>query len=141
MTALWLVLLGALLQAPDESYQRYSAAYATLDAQRVGQIYTVDAFSLPPGGDIVRGRAAIQREYEDGFADDRERGRTQRITFELVDRSAAGDIRNDIGYYTIVTTDRDGRTHRHRGKFLKVWRREADGVWRIRTDSYSSARN
>ena len=134
-----LLLFVALLQAPDEPYQRFAAAYAALDAQRVGLVYAADAFSLPPGGEIVRGRAAIQAQYEDGFEEDRERGHTRRITFELVDRTAAGDIRSDIGYYTIITTDRAGRTRSHRGKFSKVWRREADGVWRIRSDAYSSA--
>lgn len=134
-----LLLFFALLQSPDEPYQRFLAAYATLDAQRVAAIYTEDAFSLPPGGDIIRGRAKIAEQYEDAFREARERGHTRRITFELVDRTAAGDMRNDIGYYTIVTTDPEGHTRRHRGKFLKVWRREADGVWRIRSDSYSSA--
>jgi uncharacterized protein (TIGR02246 family) len=139
MIALVLLLVASLIQGDTEPYQRFSAAYATLDAQRVGRIYTEDALYLPPGGDIIRGRAAIQDRYEDAFREDRERGRTRRITFEFVDRTAAGDIRNDIGYYTIVTTDRDGHSRTHRGKFLKVWRRDGDGVWRIRSDSYSSA--
>jgi uncharacterized protein (TIGR02246 family) len=139
MIAVVLLLLGSLTQTDNEPYQRFSAAYATLDAQRVGLVYTEDAFSLPPGGDIIRGRANIAEQYEDAFREARGRGHTRRITFEFVDRTAAGDIRNDIGYYTIVTTDPEGHVQRHRGKFLKVWRREADGVWRIRSDSYSSA--
>lgn len=139
MTTAILLVLSLLIQA-DEPYQRFAAAYATLDAGRVAALYTEDALMLPPGGDIVRGRSAIQDRYEDGFEEDRENGHTRRITFELVDRTAAGDFRNEIGYYTIVTTDRDGHVSRHRGKFLKVWRRDRDGVWRIRTDSYSSAR-
>ena len=138
MTTLVLLLLGLLTQA-DENYQRFSTAYASLDAERVAAIYTEDAFSLPPGGDIVRGRAAIRDLYEHAFREDRERGHTRRITFEFVDRTTAGNIRNDIGYYTIVTTDPEGHTQRHRGKFLKVWQRDSGGVWRIRSDSYSSA--
>lgn len=95
---------------------------------------------LPPGGQIVRGRAAIRERYEDAFDEDRERGHTRRITFELVDRVEAGDLRSDYGYYTIIGKSRDGHEHRWRGKFAKVWRRE-DGVWRIKSDSYSSAPN
>lgn len=136
MIALILLLLA---QTADEPYTRYSAAYASLDADRVGGMYTEDAFYLPPGGDIIRGRDAIEERYEQGFREDRERRHTRRITFEFVDRVVAGDVRNDIGYYTIVTTDRSGHTDSFRGKFVKVWRRGADGVWRIRTDSYSSA--
>lgn len=51
----------------------------------------------------------------------------------------AGDIRNDAGYYTIIGRSPDGHEERFRGRFLKVWQRQGDGVWRIRADSYSSA--
>ena len=139
MIALVLLLVANLLQADTEPYQRFSAAYATLDPQRVVAVYAEDAFLLPPGGDIVRGRAAIAERYESRFRKAREKGWTCRITFELVDRIAAGDIRNDIGYYTTVTTDRSGHVETFRGKFSKVWRRGTDAVWRIRSDSYSSA--
>ena len=133
-----LLLLLALLQV-DEPYQRFAAAYATLDADRVAQIYTADALLLPPTGEILKGRAAIRERYADGFDTDRERGHTRRITFELVDRVVNGDLRSDYGYYTIIGRNPEGQEHRMRGKFAKVWIRERDGVWRIRSDSYSSA--
>ena len=136
MTALLLAL--ALLQA-DEPYQRFAAAYATLDADRVAQIYTEDALMLPPSGTILRGRAAIRERYEQGFESDRDRGHTRRITFELIDRVVSGDVRSDYGYYTISGRSPDGHESQSRGKFAKVWVRGRDGVWRIRSDSYSSA--
>lgn len=133
-----LLLLLALVQV-DEPYQRFATAYATLDADRVAQIYAEDALMLPPGGDILRGRAAIRDRYARGFDADRERGHTRRITFELVDRVASGDLRSDYGYYTIIGRSSDGHEERSRGKFSKVWIRGGDGVWRIRSDSYSPA--
>jgi uncharacterized protein (TIGR02246 family) len=138
-----IVYLCALLllatQAVDEGYQRFAAAYASLDADRVAALYAEDALMLPPGGDIRRGRAAIREQYADGFDEDRKRGHTRRITFELVDRLVSGDVRNDYGYYTIVGRAPSGHEQTHRGKFAKVWQRGRDGVWRIRSDSYSSA--
>jgi len=139
MIALILLLVATLFQADTEPYERFSAAYATLDAQRVAASYAEDAFYLPPAGDILRGRAAIAERFESRFRKAREQGWTCRITFEFVDRVAAGDIRSDIGYYTIVTSEPGGHTERFRGKFLKVWRRDADGIWRIHADSYSAA--
>lgn len=138
---LWAVVLGIATsaQAPDEPYARFAAAYGALDAEQVSRLYTADALYLPPAGDILRGRAAIRERYTQGFQADRERRHTRRITFELVDRVAAGDARNDVGYYTITTTAPDGHQEAFRGKFVKIWRRDADGVWRIRTDSYSPA--
>jgi uncharacterized protein (TIGR02246 family) len=138
MIAILLSLIVGLLQI-DEPYQRFSAAYATLDADRVAAIYTEDALMLPPGGEILKGRAAIRERYADGFDEDRKRGHTRRITFELVDRLVSGDVRNDYGYYTITGRSPSGHEQEHRGKFAKVWQRGRDGVWRIRSDSYSSA--
>lgn len=138
MIGMLLSVIVGLLQV-DEPYQRFSAAYTTLDADRVAALYTEDALMLPPGGEILRGRAAIRERYADGFDDDRQRGHTRRITFELVDRLVSGDVRNDYGYYTIIGRSPSGHESEYRGKFAKVWQRGRDGVWRIRSDSYSSA--
>lgn len=134
------LLLLVALQV-DEPYQRFSTAYATLDADRVAQVYTDDALMLPPGGEIVRGRAAVREHYAEGFDEDRKRGHTRSITFELVDRLVRDDVRTDYGYYTVTARSASGHERQHRGKFAKVWQRGRDGVWRIRSDSYSSAPN
>jgi len=134
-----LSLLLVLTQAPDEPYQRFSAAYASLDADRVSRVYAADALMLPTSGDVRRGRAVIRDHYAKGFALDRDRGHTRTITFELVARDTAGNLRNDVGYYTILTREASGHEERYRGKFLKIWRRDGDGVWRIRMESYSPA--
>ncbi len=124
------LLLLALVQA-DEPYQRFAAAYATLDADRVVQVYTEDALMLPPGGEILRGRAAIRERYARGFDADRERGHTRRITFELVDRIVSGDVRSDYGYYTIIGRSPEGHEDRSRGR---------DGVADSHRQLQSSAR-
>lgn len=134
-----LLMLLALVQQVDEPYQRFSTAYATLDPDRIAQVYTEDALMLPPGGDIIRGRARIRERYEETFARTRERRHTRRISFELVDRVVGGDVRSDYGYYTIIGRSPDGHEEQSRGKFAKVWVRDRDGVWRIRSDSYSPA--
>jgi uncharacterized protein (TIGR02246 family) len=134
-----IALLLVLLVQADQPYERFAAAYATLDADRVAQLYTEDALMLPPGDEIVRGRAAIRERYAQGFEDDRERGHTRRITFQLVERVESGNLRSDNGYYTIIARNATGQEHRSRHKFAKVWRRDNDGVWRIKSDSYSSA--
>jgi len=142
MTMTYLLsLLLVLAQTPDEPYQRFAAAYASLDAERVSRVYAEDALMLPSSGDVKRGRAVIRDHYARGFAMDRDRGHTRQITFELVARDTAGNLRNDVGYYTIVTREASGHEERYRGKFLKIWRRDSDGVWRIRMESYSPATN
>ena len=134
------LLLLVALQV-DEPYQRFSTAYATLDADRVAQVYADDALMLPPGGEIIRGRAAVREHHAEAFDEDRKRGHTRSITFELVDRLVRDDVRTDYGYYTITSRSPSGQEHQHRGKFAKVWQRGRDGLWRIRSDTYNSAPN
>ncbi len=135
-------MIGLLLLVAiqvDEPYQRFSTAYATLDADRVAQVYADDALMLPPGGEIIRGRAAVREHYAEGFDEDRKRGHTRTITFELVDRLVRDDVRTDYGYYTVTARSPSGHERQHRGKFAKVWQRGRDGVWRIRSDTYNAA--
>lgn len=141
MSARWLFALGAIvtIHTADEPYDRFAAAFASLDADRVSRVYTEDAILLPPAGDLQRGRAAIRERYETSFATVRARGHSRRITFEFVSRMSEGALRNDIGYYTIITRDSTGHEESFRGKFLKAWRLDSDGVWRIRVDSWSPA--
>ena len=128
----------AFSQASDDRYQRFSAAYASLDAERVSQIYGEDALYLDPGGgDVIRGRGKIRERFR-SLDTVRQQGHKRTITFEFIDRTDAPNVRADVGYYTI-TTVAPGHTESYRGKFSKVWRRDPDGVWRIHSDSYSPA--
>lgn len=61
------LLLLAALQV-DEPYQRFSTAYASLDADRVAQVYADDALMLPPGGEIKRGRDGVWRIRSDSYS-------------------------------------------------------------------------
>ena len=139
-----LALVGLLCALPvsaqtrDDRYDRFSAAYASLDPDRIAAMYTDDALYLGPAGEIVRGRAAIRERHAGSSEGNSERRHVRRITFDFIDRVDAGDVRNEVGYYTI-TTSMPGHATTFRGKFVKVWRRASDGVWRIHTDSYSPA--
>jgi ketosteroid isomerase-like protein len=114
----------------DAAYGRFSEGYRTADAAMVANLYTEDAFYLQPGTDVLRGRAAILAAFDAFLGPFRARGEAgPAITFEFLERRIAGDIGYDIGYYLF-----DGL---RAGKFTVLWRRDADGVWRIHSDGYS----
>lgn len=126
-------------RAIDEAYGRFSDAYLRLDANAVGALYTEDALYLEPGGDIVRGRAAIVEGFADFFRSVRERGREARIFFESVDRRVSGPVAYDVGYYDLLSHLSGEAVSRSRGKFVTVWKRGPYGNWRIHVDSYNQA--
>ena len=121
---------AAISREMDAAYARFTEGYRTADAAMVANLYTEDAFYLQPGSDVLRGRPAVLAAFESFLGPFRERGEAgPEITFEFLERRIAGDIGYDIGYYLFAG--------QRAGKFTVVWRRDADGVWRIHSDGYS----
>lgn len=125
--------------AMDAAYERFTRAYHLAEPDSVVALYTDDALYLPAGGDVRRGKETLRGEF--AFLDSiRESGGKALIEFESVDRGASGDLAYDIGYYRLRVARGDGTTtDPSRGKFATVWKRGADGAWRIHVDSFSPA--
>lgn len=125
--------------AMDAVYERFTRAYRLAEPDSVVALYTDDALYLPAGGDIRRGKETLRGEF--GFLDSiRDGGGEALIEFESVDRGASGDLAYDIGHYRLRVERGDGTTtDPSRGKFATVWKRGADGAWRIHVDSFSPA--
>jgi len=70
IAGLSVVAVGA--QKPDPDAQKladqYIAAFAKGDTKALTALYTADATRLGPDGQLLTGRAAIEKGYVDGFA-------------------------------------------------------------------------
>jgi ketosteroid isomerase-like protein len=119
-------------RAFEEAYAAFSAAYRAGDPEAVAALYAQDAFYLAPGAEIDRGD--VVRHF--GFLSSVEPGAGPVIEFEIVDRGTSGDLAYDIGYFTF-RRDGDPAESAGRGKFIVIWKRGEDGVWRIHADGYS----
>jgi ketosteroid isomerase-like protein len=137
--AVWLAALALAAAAPaaaqdpaaefDRAYARFTEAYRRADPAMVAALYADDAFYLVPGDTIARGHAEILRQFTSYLDSFRREGRPgPEVSFQIVDRAIAGDLATDIGYYTLNGS---------RGKFIVVWKKGADGRWRIHADGYS----
>lgn len=148
----WLLLLGLIAglapplaghQSPHEReftavYARFSEAYRKADPEMVAKLYTEDAFYLQPGGDVLRGRAAILGVFRQFLGPIREKGEPgPAIYFEILERSVSGDRGWDVGYYRMGPPGADSAATRRGGKFIVLWRKDRDGQWRIHADGYS----
>jgi uncharacterized protein (TIGR02246 family) len=102
------------------------------DLEKVVAAYAPDAVYLPPHHAAVHGRDSI-REYLKGPL---AHGVTD-LDFEVTYIKRAGDLAYDVGRYT-MTVPHDGARTRDEGKYLTVWRRQADGRWQIAADAWSS---
>ena len=123
---------GEAERAFEEAYAAFSAAYRAGDPAAVAALYADDAFYLAPGEEIERGDVA--RHF--AFLSSVEPGAGPIIAFEIVDREISGDLAYDIGYFTF-RREGDPVENAPRGKFIVVWKKGDDGVWRIHADGYS----
>lgn len=124
----------------DAVYAKFSEGYQRADPRMVAGLYAPDAFYLQPGRMIVRGQDSVLNAFSflDSF---RNRSSGPSIGFRILDRQVSGDMAWDIGYYIL---NGDGApikdSDEPAGKFIVLWKRGADGQWRIHADGYSAVR-
>ena len=127
------------LAAVEESLlaadRAWGAAYGASDdpATVFSGNVTDDAYLLPPGAPMARGREAIHQvvaglESMDGFS----------VTWEPTDAVAGdgGDLGYTVGSYE-MTMPTEGGPVVVSGKYLTVWQRQDDGSWKVSADMFN----
>lgn len=121
----------------EEIGQRFGAlhaAYVANDVAAILSFYEEDAVRLPAKRTIVRGRAEIRegmvrsREQTDVIFDD--------IGEPVIQQS--GDLAVTYSTYAERRVSKaTGDVTRQSGQWLLVWRRQADGIWRVSTETWT----
>jgi uncharacterized protein (TIGR02246 family) len=88
------------------------------------------------GGSVMRGPAEIAEAWSVFFADD---GPTITWCPPFVEVLEDGTLALTRGPYKMVTTDEQGTETEHWGTFNSIWRRQADGSWKIVFDAGNDA--
>jgi ketosteroid isomerase-like protein len=91
------------------------------------EFYANDAQLMPPNAPTVQGKAAIRDFWTAFFA----AGVTD-AKLDTHQTGASGDLAYSIGAYGFTLAG-----VRHAGKYLVVWRKEADGGYKCIADSFS----
>ena len=122
----------AELQAADAAY---SGLFATMYADSFAAMYTADAKMYPPNDSARAGTEAI-RAFGAQFAD----MQGFSVTFHPVDLGVGGggDMGYTLSHYVATFTGPDGNPGTDRGHDFHVWRKQADGSWKIVVDIWNS---
>lgn len=126
----------------NANYQRLTAAYQSLDADMMADVYTRHGFYISPGKkrEIVKGREQIRALYRHYFTKVKKHNAKLQIRFRLLDRLIDTKTVSDIGYYLVTITpppESNQPVKQHAGKFLITVRKQADGQWAFWADSNS----
>ena len=108
----------------------FSAAVAEGGTEAWVEWFAPDGRMVQPGVGLVQGRAEIARLMA-GLDDP---GTTLSWEPDEGDIAASGDLGWTTGTYVSQGVAQDGATVRGQGRYVSIWRRQADGRWRVVMD-------
>lgn len=136
--AMWAACLTAALggsalaqskAAIQKLNDEWTAAFDKGDAAAVAAMYAEDAYVLPPGGDMVKGRAAIEGFWKGAMQQVAQPKLVALDVLPLGPRAA-----REIGTVTLETKAQPQQ--QVAGKYVVVWRK-IGGKWLLATDIWN----
>lgn len=115
--------------AIDAANKKFAAAFNKKDAAGVAATYSPDANAFPPNAALIKGRAAIQKMWQDvidsGIAS---------VALATTEVESAGNIAYESGTYEMKL--KDGKVA-DKGKYCVVWKK-VNGQWMLHRDIWST---
>jgi len=126
-------------RAADESALKdldaqWSKAASAKDVESTVSYYADDAVLMPPNARLATG-AAIRDFWKSMIASPGFAG-GWKVTKAEVARS--GDLAYLTGTYEMTENDASGKPVNDRGKYVEVWKKQADGKWKAVADMFNS---
>jgi uncharacterized protein (TIGR02246 family) len=113
-----------------DANEMFMAAFGQGDAAGLAALYTEDGQVLPPNGDFVTGKQAIQ-----GFWQALMDMGIKAAKLEIVEVEGHGDTAIDVSKYTLKG---EAGQVLDQGKYIVIWKRE-DGQWKLHRDIFNSS--
>lgn len=125
-------------RAADEATLRnldaeWSKAAGAKDLEKTVSYYTDDALILPPNIPTIQGKQGARTMWQGMFSVPGFGGGWKATKVEV-----SGDLGWVTGTYELSETDASGRPMVDKGKYLEVWKRQADGSWKCVADMFNT---
>jgi uncharacterized protein (TIGR02246 family) len=111
--------------------QEWSNAASGRDLEKAVSFYADDATYNPPGAPLAAGKDAIRKQWTQVMAVP---GIDLRWATSKVEVARSGDLAYDTGAYTLTKNDANGKPVTTKGKYVVVWKKQADGKWKVIED-------
>jgi uncharacterized protein (TIGR02246 family) len=109
----------------------WNKAMQARDVDKSVSFYADDAILLANKNPVITDHQKIRKEFE-GMLSEPSAGLN--FTNTGVEVARSGDLAWDRGTYEFTSTDKSGKAVTERGKYLTIWRKQADGSWKAIAD-------
>lgn len=123
-------------RAADEAAIRaasaaWSQAAQAKDLDKSVSFYADDAIEFVDKGPLAKGKENIRGSWKTLLAMP---GPGLSFAPTTVEVAKSGDMAYEYGLYDMITTDKKGKTNDEKGKYVTVWKKQADGSWKVALD-------
>jgi ketosteroid isomerase-like protein len=120
-------------QAIKDKEVAWSKDCATKDPAQWASNYADDATFMMPNEPILHGAGNVKSAMGAVMQD-----QNFALTFQGDKVEVSGDLAYTQGTYSMTTTDQKGNPATDKGKYLTVWKKQADGSWKVIEDMSNS---
>jgi len=115
--------------------QQWMAAYAAKDVDKSAAFMAPDGAMYAPNAPAVQGLEAVKSMAAEMF-----KLPDVKLTWTptLVEAAKSGEIGFSSGTYAFSFKDPSGKTIDDKGKYVTVWKKQADGSWKVVRDIFNS---
>jgi len=125
----------ALEQLLRDLDTKWAKAAATKDVEQTIAFYSDDAVVFPPTATSAATKEAIRNGWKEMFASS---GFVISWQPTKVQVGKAGGMAWVSGTYELTMNDASGKPINDRGKYLEVWEKQPDGIWKCAADMWNS---
>jgi len=122
---------AALRKLDDE----WSKAAGSRDVEKTISYYSDDAVVMPPNIATLTGKEPIRTLWKSMLGSPDFSGGWKASKVEV---ARSGDLAYVSGTYEFNEKDDSGKPITDKGKYLEVWKKQADGSWKCVADMFSS---
>jgi uncharacterized protein (TIGR02246 family) len=102
------------------------------DLEKCMSLYVDDPVLFLPGAPAVIGKDALRKAWQQFLGVQSLKLATSGT---IIDVANSGDLAFERGSYSNTITDAKGKTTTETGKLVLVWKKQADGSWKIAADT------
>jgi uncharacterized protein (TIGR02246 family) len=110
------------------AWQGFADAWRAGDPKGAAAWYTADAINMPPGAPEMRGRQQIEEQFGEALAS----FEVEEFSNHTLECEEHGEVAYELGHFTQSVRFRTGgERHTERARYVAIWKKESDGVWRF----------